>query len=79
MIPPPTVSQRLIEFMYGKATSRAPLCNGIAKFIRPLRSGMPTKKTMIVPWVENNWAKWSGETIPGCRWQWPAACASTAP
>jgi hypothetical protein len=57
MMPPPTVSHKLIEFIYGKATSREPICRGIAKFMSPVRSGMPTKKTMIVPLVEKSCAK----------------------
>ena len=49
---PVAVSQKLVEFKVGKATSRAPSCNGTAKFIRPIISGIAAKKIMMVPCAE---------------------------
>ena len=46
------MSHRLTEFIVGKATSRTPSCNGTAKFINPIISGIATKKIMIVPCAE---------------------------
>jgi hypothetical protein len=53
---PAQVSQKLIEFSTGKATSRMPSCSGMTKLIRPITKGMATKKIMIVPWAENIWS-----------------------
>ena len=53
---PVAVSQKPTEFNVGKATSRAPSCNGTAKFIRPITNGMATKKIMIVPCAEKIWS-----------------------
>ena len=49
---PAAVSQKLTELSVGKATSRAPIISGTAKFISPTMKAMATKKIMIVPWVE---------------------------
>ena len=54
---PAVVSQRLTEFMKGKATSRAPICWGTTIFISPTRKGMATKMIMMVPWEPNTWSK----------------------
>ena len=48
---PATVSHRLRLLRNGKATSRAPICSGMTKLIKPTTSGMATKKIMIVPWA----------------------------
>ena len=52
---PVAVSQKLVEFNVGKATSRTPSCNGTAKFISPIMNGMAPKKIMMVPWAEKIW------------------------
>ena len=62
---PAAVMARLIAFISGKATSRAPICSGIAMFISPIRNGMPMKNTMMVPWVVKSCAKWSAGRKPG--------------
>ena len=49
---PEAVSQKLMAFNTGNATSRTPSCSGIAKFISPITNGMATKKIMMVPWAE---------------------------
>ena len=49
---PVAVSQKLVEFNVGKATSRTPSCSGTTKFIRPIINGMAAKKIMIVPCAE---------------------------
>jgi hypothetical protein len=49
------VSQKLTELSTGKATSRTPSCNGTAKFISPMTSGIATKKIMIEPCAEKTW------------------------
>ncbi len=53
---PVAVSQKLTELSTGKATSRTPSCNGKAKFISPMTSGIATKKIMIVPCAEKIWS-----------------------
>jgi hypothetical protein len=53
---PVAVSQKLTEFSVGKATSRAPNCSGMTKFIRPIMKGMATKKIISVPWAEKIWS-----------------------
>ena len=50
---PAVVSQRLSEFIKGKATSRAPICCGTTIFINPTRNGMAMKMIMIEPWALN--------------------------
>ncbi|MNE28025.1 hypothetical protein D3C80_1214520 [compost metagenome] len=45
------VNQKLRLFRKGKATSRAPICSGTTMFIRPITSGMATKKIMMTPWA----------------------------
>ena len=52
---PDAVSQKLTLFIVGKATSRTPSCNGTTKFMKPITSGMATKKIMIVPCAEKIW------------------------
>ena len=54
------VSQRLTEFMKGKATSRAPICCGSTKLISPAMNGIAMKKIMMVPWELKIWSKWPG-------------------
>ncbi|MNN61307.1 hypothetical protein D3C81_1765350 [compost metagenome] len=46
---PDTSSQKLREFRNGKATSRAPICSGTARFIRPVKNGIAMKMIMITP------------------------------
>ena len=53
---PETVSQKLRLLRNGKATSRAPICSGITKLIRPTTSGIATKKIMIVPCAVKIWS-----------------------
>jgi hypothetical protein len=53
---PDAVSQKLTELRVGKATSRTPSCKGTTKFIRPITSGIATKKIMITPWAEKIWS-----------------------
>jgi hypothetical protein len=53
---PVAVSQKLTELSTGKATSRTPSCNGTEKFIRPITSGIATKKIMITPCAEKIWS-----------------------
>ena len=53
---PAAVSQKLTEFSTGNATSRAPICSGTAKFIRPTMKVIATKKIMIVPCAEKIWS-----------------------
>jgi len=53
---PVAVSQKLVEFNVGNATSRTPSCSGTAKFMRPITIGMAAKKIMIVPCAEKIWS-----------------------
>ena len=53
---PDTVIQKLKLLRNGKATSRAPICSGTTKFIRPVTSGIATKKIMITPWAVKIWS-----------------------
>ncbi|MGY4282764.1 hypothetical protein ACVWXO_001984 [Bradyrhizobium sp. LM2.7] len=53
---PPTVIQKLKLFRNGNDTSRAPICRGTTKFIRPVTSGIATKKIMITPWAVKTWS-----------------------
>ena len=53
---PVAVSQKLTELRVGNATSRAPICRGTTKFIKPITKGIATKKIMIVPCEENIWS-----------------------
>ena len=53
---PTTNSQKLSEFRNGKATSRAPICSGTTTLIRPMTSGIATKKIMITPWAVKIWS-----------------------
>jgi hypothetical protein len=57
---PAVVSQRLTEFMNGKATSRAPICCGTTILISPVRNGIAMKKIMMVPCELKIWSKCSG-------------------
>ena len=50
------VSQKLVAFKVGNATSRTPSCNGTAKFMSPIINGMAAKKIMIVPCAEKIWS-----------------------
>src|SRR5215471_12805267 len=52
---PVAVSQKLTELSTGNATSRTPSCNGTARFISPMTSGIATKKIMITPCAEKIW------------------------
>jgi hypothetical protein len=40
----------------GNETSRAPICSGTTKLIRPVTSGIATKKIMITPWAVKIWS-----------------------
>ena len=53
---PPVVIQKLKLLRNGNATSRAPICSGMTKFIRPVTSGMATKKIMITPCAVKIWS-----------------------
>ncbi len=53
---PLAVIQKLKLFRNGKATSRAPICSGTTKFMRPVTSGIATKKIMITPWAVKIWS-----------------------
>jgi hypothetical protein len=53
---PEAVIQKLKLLRKGKATSRAPICSGIAKFMRPVTSGIATKKIMITPCAVKIWS-----------------------
>ena len=53
---PHAVIQKLKLLRNGKATSRAPICSGMTKFIRPVTSGIATKKIMITPWAVKIWS-----------------------
>jgi hypothetical protein len=53
---PVAVSQKLTEFSVGNATSRAPSCNGMTKFISPMTNGIATKKIISVPCAEKIWS-----------------------
>ena len=61
---PTVVSPRLAWFSTGNAMSRAPIWSGMRKFMKPVMKGIPTKKIMIVPWVEKSSAKCSGARNP---------------
>src|SRR5699024_2037706 len=50
-VPPNINNQKPSEFKNGKATSLAPICNGIAKFIKPINNGIPAKNIMVVPCI----------------------------
>ncbi len=56
MAAPPTVIQKLKLLRKGKATSRAPICSGMTKFISPVTSGIATKKIMITPCAVKIWS-----------------------
>ncbi len=49
-------SQKLTEFRKGNATSRAPICSGVARFISPMMNGMAMKKIMMTPWALKIWS-----------------------
>ncbi len=53
---PATVIQKLKLLRNGNATSRAPICNGMTKFIMPVTIGMATKKIMITPCAVKIWS-----------------------
>jgi hypothetical protein len=49
---PEAVSQKLMAFSTGNATSRTPSCSGTTKFISPTMKGIAMKKIMMVPCAE---------------------------
>ena len=49
VIMPATNSQKLTELRKGNATSRAPICRGMTRFMIPNISPIATKKIMMVP------------------------------
>ena len=53
---PTTVIQNEKLFRNGKATSRAPICSGTTKFIRPVTKGIAMKKIMMTPCAVNTWS-----------------------
>ena len=53
---PEAVIQKLKLLRNGKATSRAPICSGIAKFMSPVTSGIATKKIMMTPCAVKIWS-----------------------
>ena len=53
---PPVVIQKLKLLRNGKATSRAPICSGTAKFMSPVTNGIATKKIMIMPCAVKIWS-----------------------
>ena len=53
---PPTVIQKLKLLRNGKATSRAPICSGMTKFIMPVTKGIATRKIMMTPWAVKIWS-----------------------
>ena len=55
-IAPPAVIQKLKLLRKGKATSRAPICSGMTKFIMPVMKGIATKKIMMTPCAVNTWS-----------------------
>ena len=56
MTAPPTVIQKLKLLRKGKATSRAPICSGMIRFIKPVTKGIATKKIMMTPWAVKTWS-----------------------
>ena len=56
MTAPPTVIQKLKLLRNGNATSRAPICSGMTRFIMPVMKGIATKKIMMTPWAEKTWS-----------------------
>ena len=56
MTAPPTVIQKLKLLRNGKATSRAPICSGMTRFIMPVTNGIATKKIMMTPWAVKIWS-----------------------
>ncbi len=64
---PDAVIQKLKLLRNGKLTSRAPICSGTTKFMRPVTNGIATKKIMITPCAVKTWSKWcagSGPSLP---------------
>ncbi len=51
-----TSSQKLSELRKGNATSRAPICSGTARFIRPVMNGMAMKMIIITPCAVKIWS-----------------------
>ena len=51
-IAPAANSQKLVAFINGKATSRAPIWSGRMKLTMANIRPIPAKKIMIVPWAE---------------------------
>lgn len=56
MIAPAVVIQKEKLLRKGKETSRAPICSGTTKFIRPVTKGIATKKIMMTPWAVKTWS-----------------------
>ncbi len=46
---PDAKSQKLSEFRKGNATSRAPICKGKTRLIKPKTRPIPTKKIIVTP------------------------------
>ncbi len=44
----------------GKATSGAPICNGINALVNPANNGVANSSSMIVPCMVNSWLYCSG-------------------
>ncbi len=50
------VIQNDSELMNGNATSRAPICSGTIRFIRPTMNTIAMKKIMITPCAVKTWS-----------------------
>src|SRR5699024_8466412 len=48
-------NQNARAFSRGKATSGAPICNGIITFAKPINSGVANISNISVPCIVNNW------------------------
>ncbi len=66
--PPNRNSQYATAFSLGKATSGAPICNGMITLANPANSGVANSSSMIVPCMVNSWLYCCASTscIPGC-------------
>lgn len=56
MTAPAVVIQKEKLLRNGNETSRAPICSGTTKFMRPVIIGMAMKKIMMTPWAVNIWS-----------------------
>ncbi len=56
--PPNRYSQYERALRRGKATSGAPICNGMIALANPANSGVANSSIMIVPWTVKSWLYW---------------------